>query len=128
MKLAYLDTSAFVKTIVAEPESDQLARWLADRPLRVSCALLRTEAIRALRPHGADAVTAARRQLRAVRLVRLDDRLLDAAGDVPGEIRALDAIHLAAALSLGSDLDVLVTYDRRMEAVASELGITVVSP
>lgn len=128
MKHHYLDTSAFVKTIVEEPESGQLGRWLAERPHRISCALLRTEAIRALRPHGPEAVAAARTRLRQLRLVRIDDRLLDAAADIPGEIRSLDAIHIAAALALGTDLGALVTYDRRMATVASELGIRVESP
>jgi predicted nucleic acid-binding protein len=61
-------------------------------------------------------------------LVTLDDRLLDAAAELPVEIRSLDAIHLAAALSIGSDLGVLVTYDERMARAADALGIEIASP
>lgn len=61
-------------------------------------------------------------------LVTLDDRLLDAAAELPVEVRSLDAIHLAAALSIGSDLGVLVTYDERMARAADELGIEVAAP
>lgn len=128
MTVVYLDTSAFVKTIVAEPESDELRRWLVERPDRVSCALLRTEAIRAVRPQGPESVAAVRERLRSVLLIPVDSRLLDAAADLPGEIRSLDAIHVAAALALGPDLRELVTYDRRMSDAASAIGITVVSP
>lgn len=128
MTLVYLDTSAFVKTIVAELGSAELKQWLVSRPQRVSCALLRTEAIRAVRAHGQEAVSEARSGLRDVRLVRVDDRVLDAAADIPGEIRSLDAIHVAAALMLGPDLEALVTYDRRMNEVASTLGLPVVAP
>lgn len=128
MTFAYLDTSAFVKTVVEEPESERLAAWLERRPDRASCALLRTEAIRLVRPHGPAAVAAARTAFRTFRLVQLDDRLLDAAADLAIEARSLDAIHVAAALALGRDLAALVTYDHRMERAARELGITVVSP
>ena len=128
MTLPYLDTSAFVKTIVDEPESARLELWLQQWPERASCALIRTEAIRAVSRFGPDAVATARAALRTFRLVRLSDRLLDAAGELAGEIRALDAIHVAAAQALGSDLGALVTYDRRMESAARELGLPVVAP
>jgi len=128
MTFAYLDTSAFVKTIVEEPESDRLAAWLEQWPARASCTLLRTEAVRALREQGPEAIAAARAGFRTLELVQLDERLLDAAGDLPGDARSLDAIHVAAALALGPDLGALVTYDRRMEAIAGDLGLTVASP
>jgi hypothetical protein len=48
-RVAYLDSSAFVKLVVAEPESDALRRALARWPDRASATLLRTETVRALR-------------------------------------------------------------------------------
>ncbi len=44
--LAYVDSSAFVKLIVAEPESQALRQALAQWPNRVSATLLRTETVR----------------------------------------------------------------------------------
>ena len=44
------------------------------------------------------------------------------------ELRTLDAIHLATALSLDDHLDVFVTYDRRLAEAADRLGLEVVSP
>jgi len=128
MTIAYLDTSAYVKTIIAEPESQRLRPWLEQWPDRASCGLLRTEAVRALHVHGAAAVARGRAGFSTLQIVRLDDRLLDAAADLPVQARSLDAIHLAAALAFGPDLGALVTYDRRMELVAGELGIPVASP
>src|SRR5579872_7348593 len=114
-RLAYLDTSAFLKLVVAEPESSALQRFLQRWPDRASAALLRTEAVRALRRAGYDhRLGSARRLLRAMRLIRLDEPLLDQAGDLdPRELRSLDALHLAAALAIGMDLGVFVTYDQR---------------
>ncbi len=128
MTFAYLNTSAFVKTIVREPESIRLLQWLEAWPNRASSALLRTEAIRAVRPSGQESVAVARAALRTFRLIRLDDRLLDSAGDLEGALRSLDAIHVAAALALGADLGALVTYDVRMASAARELGLPLVTP
>jgi predicted nucleic acid-binding protein len=46
----------------------------------------------------------------------------------PAVLRSLDALHLAAALSLADDLDGLVTYDDRLAASAHALGIVVITP
>ncbi len=126
---AYLDTSAFVKLIVAEPESPALFRYLTDWPARTSCALLRTEAVRAVEEHGPEATMRAREGLIEIGLLTLDEALLEAAAGLdPGIVRNLDAIHLAAASSLGDALGVLVTYDDRMIEAAQLLGLPVASP
>lgn len=128
MSVAYLDTSAYVKTIVAEPESKQLRACLQQWPERASCSLLRTEAVRALRRHGTGVTALARAGFSTLELVRLDDELLDAAADLGLELRSLDAIHVAAALSLGADLGALVTYDERMISAAQQLHLPVATP
>ena len=43
-------------------------------------------------------------------------------------MRSLDAIHLAAALDLGDDLEALVTYDKRLAEGASANGIEPIAP
>jgi predicted nucleic acid-binding protein len=126
--LAYLDASAFVKTVALERETDRLQAWLRSRPDRASSALLRTEALRAAHRYGVEAVARARDGLRRLKLLALDDAILDAAGDLPVDVRSLDAIHLATALALGTDLGVLVTYDERMARAAAELGLATAAP
>lgn len=129
-RIAYLDTSAFVKLIVAEPESAALRERLRRWPDRVSATLLRTETLRALRQSGNDhLVGKARRLFGSISLVRLDEPLLDRAGDLgPPELRSLDAVHLAAAMSIGPDLGILVTYDGRLREAALFQGLDVESP
>jgi predicted nucleic acid-binding protein len=39
----YVDSSALVKTVVEEPESRALLRWLAEKDRLVSCELVRVE-------------------------------------------------------------------------------------
>lgn len=128
--VAYLDSSAFVKLVVAEPESPALRRAIARWPQRASSTLLRTETVRALRRSGnAAQIPAARRLLRAVSMVRIDEPLLDRAADLePGDLRTLDAIHLASALQIGQDLGVMIAYDVQLKAAAQAYGLTVESP
>lgn len=129
-RIAYLDSSAFVKLVVTEPESDALRRALARWPDRVSATLLRTETVRALRRSGnARYVANARRLLRSVYMIRVDEPLLDRAGELdPPDLRSLDAIHLAAALALSADLGTMFVYDSRLRQAAEACGIDVTSP
>ncbi len=130
MSALYLDSSAFVKVVVEETGSAKLRAFLAaSGARRVSSALLRTEALRAVRHLGPDAVATVREGLRRVDLIAIDDRILDSAGILePGVLRTLDAIHLATALAVGDDLDAIVTYDGRMVAAARLVGLTTASP
>ena len=128
--VAYLDTSAFLKLVIAEEQSPALQAFLLRWPQRASADLLRTEAVRALRRAGyGDRVGAARRLFSSLRLIRLDAPLLDLAGDLnPRGLRSLDALHLAAALTIGDDLGVVVTYDARLAEAARERGLVSDSP
>jgi predicted nucleic acid-binding protein len=125
----YLDSSALVKLVVAEPESGALRQFLRRRPERVTSALARVEVVRAVRAHGDLAVRRAHRVLARVRTLRIDDGVLDAAASLdPRVLRSLDAIHVASARELGSDLESLVTYDSRMAEATLALGMTVRAP
>lgn len=128
--VAYLDSSAFVKLVVAEAESEQLQSELVRWPRQASADLLRTEVQRALRRAGrVDLVGPARRLTATLDLIRLDSPLLDRAGELePSALRSLGAVHLAAALTLGPDLGALFTYDDRLREAATLAGMDVRSP
>jgi len=128
-RATYLDSSALVKLAVQEPESSALRRYLARRRLVISSALARTEVARALLPSGADAARRGQDVLASVELLRISDRVLRAAGAMPPpDLRSLDAIHLASAELLGSDLGAFVTYDMRLASAATVRGLRVVQP
>lgn len=95
----------------------------------MSSALARTEVARALLPLGKDAVRRGDEVLRRIQLLRINDRVLTAAGRMePAELRSLDAIHLASAGGLGAALRRIVTYDARMAEAARTMGWPVSSP
>jgi len=126
----YLDTSAAVKLVVEEVGSKALRTWLmtAKEPI-VSSDLLRTELLRATRRSAPDHVQQARMVLDSIVLITISTALFEHAGTIePDLLRSLDALHLAAALDLGDDLDGIITYDDRLSSAAMALGIPVVAP
>ena len=135
MALFYADASALVKLVRDEPESHGLRAFLVDADL-VSCELVLTEIPRAIRRAAAHdprmkldvLLDRAGGVLDAVGLVPLDRALLLAAGALSEPaLRALDAIHVAAAVDL-APVDGFVTYDERQAAAARLAGLRTVSP
>lgn len=129
----YLDTSAFLKLAVRESGSAAMRRWAdaeeAGSGALWSSDLLVTEAIRAARRVSPQALQATRDLLGRIALVTVTPEIFTRAGELdPVILRSLDALHLAAAMSLGSDLEGVVTYDERMTEAASTLGIPTVAP
>jgi uncharacterized protein len=127
-ELAYLDSSAFVKLVHAEPETPALVAALGGVVRLIASEILEVEALRATR-RGGGATDAAHAQLAGVRLLPLSNEIRARASELePPSLRSLDAIHLATALSLGSRLEVLYTYDARMSLAAREAGLDARAP
>lgn len=125
----YLDTSALVKLVVREAESDALVSWLQSHPAVATSDLTRTELMRAVRRGAPDLVERVRDLLSRMTLITAAPRVFDDAGRLdPIEVRTLDAIHIASALQLGDDLESVVTYDTRMADVVRRLGLPVTAP
>lgn len=127
--LAYVDTSAFVKLVLGEDEAMALRAELADWDGHVASRLLRTEAIRACARYGPSYAELAREATNSLALIPVDDAVLDAAAELdPAELRTLDAVHLATALTLGDDIGAMVVYDVRLSAAAARAGLRVLAP
>jgi len=126
----YLDTSALVKLVVHEPETDGLRDWLAETPRDpVVCDLARTELMRAVRRVAPELLVQARMVLDALTITEVTTAVFEAAGRLdPSTLWTLDAIHVAAALDLGDDLEGMVTYDERLAQAAQQNGILVAAP
>ena len=134
--MIYLDASALVKLVVAEAESEALAAFVDRRGL-VSAELALTEVPRAIwrvriGRRGAEQAAlqaGTERLLAGLAFVPTDRDLLTAAGLLPpAPVRALDAIHLASALTVADDLDAFVTYDTRQRDAAEDAGLPVAAP
>jgi predicted nucleic acid-binding protein len=128
--MIYLDTSAALKLVVAEPETEQLELWMAERTgiPRVSSRLLRIEMLRAVSRTAPHRIGRANVVLSAVALLSMDD--VAPTAEVIGDkvLRSLDAIHLATAHEIRTDLTAFVAYDKRLQDSARALGLPVEAP
>jgi predicted nucleic acid-binding protein len=128
----YLDSSALVKLVQREIESDALRRFLRRQrgDQLVTSALARVEVCRAVLLGGPAALAQARRQLSRLDQILLSTEVLDRAATLAPnvQLRSLDAIHLAAVQVVGAHLRALVTYDARLADAATELGVAVERP
>jgi predicted nucleic acid-binding protein len=125
------DTSALVKLVLIEPESDALEDWLTSRSEQpwVASELCVVEVIRAVARAEPTAVEPARELLAGLDLVPLSRPLLGQAAALrPPALRSLDAIHLATAAMLGAELEAFVAYDQRLVDAARYAGLPVLAP
>jgi predicted nucleic acid-binding protein len=130
-RVAYLDSSAFVKLVGREPESGAFVRELRRWGRRTASELLRVEVLRAARRHSSpvDPLRLGLELLRGVTLQPLTGAVMQRAVKLdPVQLGTLDALHLATALDLGSQLGAFFTYDRRLGAAAREAGLPVLAP
>lgn len=128
--LLYVDSSALVKLVVVERETEMLERALESWPELISSVVTEVEVMRVARRSGIEQVVdRARRILQPVTLVELHDSIRLLAGQVdPPTLRTLDAIHLATARSMGDDLGGFAAYDAALAEAAEAAGLTVVAP
>lgn len=129
--MIYLDSAAVVKLVHAEPESQTLRAWLADRAEIgwVSSVLAEVESFRVLARHSPEAVARLNPVLDLIELIGLDPGIRVLAQAIaPPTVPSLDAIHLATALSLAVELTSFVTYDKRLAEAAAGVGLTVDAP
>jgi uncharacterized protein len=134
--ILYVDTSALLKLLVREAESAAIERELVQWPSLAASIVTEVELPRAVaraREDRPDAVIDGSLVLQSVvasaAIVPLSEDIVAAARNVaPVHVGALDAIHVASALSLGQELAGVATYDNRMQDALERLGITVLAP
>lgn len=129
MELAYLDTSALAKLVVAEPESDALRRALRNWSHWVSSQVAVVELIRLSRRQTPSLEHLAADVLDRLALHPLDyETRMRAARLDPPNLRSLDAIHLATALGLVPEVEAFLAYDRQLQEAAEQAGLSVQAP
>ena len=125
----YLDSSALAKLVIREPESHALRTFLKRAQLMVTSAISETELRRAVTRVAPTAHDAAPRVLSVVAQMEVSRDVLAAAARVkPAQLRTLDAIHLATALEIATELDTFITYDGKLSDAAQAAGLQVTQP
>ena len=129
MSPVYLDSSALVKLIVREAETDELGRYVDSAGPLTSSILATVEVPRAVARVAPEAAAAVAAVIARLNILAFDGRVAARAATLsPASLRTLDAIHLATALEFGDELTAFVSYDERLSAAARNLGLPVVAP
>lgn len=127
----YFDSSAMVKRYLAEPGRDVVDSALAATTQPVTSDLTIVEVRRALgrvaspvERVGAKVVF--EHDLQTFIVVRLDAEVIERAAAIAEvtALRSLDAIHVAAAVTVGCSA--LVSFDQRQRGVAAGFGLELV--
>ncbi len=129
--MIYLDSSALLKLLFQEAESEALELWLSARGdvPKVSSELAKVEVVRACRRLEPTTVPAAQLLLAQLDLIPLAGAVIEQACNIEGAtLRSLDALHLASALTIGADLSAFVVYDHRLKASAVDAGLPTLRP
>ena len=125
------EPESIIKLVRDEPESAALRMHLErrGRPEFISSVLLTVEARRAALRTNPRRLPRVDAMLTAIAQVDVSAAVIDAASRLPvPSLRSLDAIHLATALLLRDELDVLLTYDENLAGAARAHDIPVAAP
>jgi predicted nucleic acid-binding protein len=127
---AYLDASALVKLFKAEPETGALRAALSDWPVQVASELIRVEATCTARRLGdTDVLTRAAQAVEQINLIPLTSEIIErATGAHTPPLRAMDAIHLATALTMRDDLGAMFAYDTDLHTAAQAHDLNPLAP
>jgi predicted nucleic acid-binding protein len=127
---AYIDASALVKLFKPERETNAFRVALGDWPVQVASELIRVEAVcTARRLGGAEVLERARAALERINLVPITREIIElATGAYTPPLRAMDAIHLATALTMREDLGAVFVYDGDLHAAALAHHLNALSP
>ena len=130
MSAAYIDTSALVKLFKAEQETEAFRAALSDWPVQVASELIRVEAICTARRLGdEDVLQRAHAALERINLIPISPEIIElATKEHTPTLRAMDAIHLATALTMREDLGAIFVYDTDLHAAAHAHQLNALAP
>jgi predicted nucleic acid-binding protein len=122
----YLDASALVKRYVQEEGTDALVRAMSGVREWSMCRIGFVETARAVARGGRRSdLAGVERDWIHFDVIELDEALAGSAArlSIATGLRTLDALHLAAALSLDGDDVTFATWDARLHRAAREHGL-----
>ena len=127
--IVYIDTSALIKLVIDEPETDPLREELAQWQNYLASELVVIELFRSVRKFDIQLLEIASNIATGLSLSPITRQITALASTIePVHLRSLEAIHLATALMYSKHLDAFITYDRRLCEAAKSVGIKVLSP
>lgn len=124
----YIDSSAIIKLIKPEAETAALLKIISS-PL-ISSQLSRVEVFRTINLTNSALLESAHDVLIDIQMFPIENSILVIAENFSSfiELRTLDSIHLATAITLRNAIQGIITYDKELAKAAITLGFEVLSP
>lgn len=124
----YIDSSAIIKLIKLEKESAALIKKLPSG--LIASRISRVEVTRTIIRYEPDLLDATYDVLADIQMVPVEDAIITIAENLPQfiDLRSLDSLHIASALSIKNVLKGVITYDKEMVKAAVALGFKTLSP
>jgi uncharacterized protein len=122
----YLDASALVKRYIEEDGSELVLAAMAEARAWSICRIGYVETMRAVAlAGGPKAITGFEADWPSFDVVEVDSDLAAQAAELTlsAKLRSLDALHLAAALTVPSEELTLATWDTRLHRAARDHGL-----
>ena len=127
--MIYLDASALITLVAGRQYAPELRRFLSGHPgvpMGTSTVGF-VETVRTLDRIG-DYPRAMQDLVQNFTEILVTEEVRDQAALLPVGLRTLDAVHVASAQVIGSSLNALVSYDKRMLDVAHSMGLPTAAP
>ena len=124
----YIDSSAIIKLIKPEKESAALIKKLPSG--LIASRISRVEVTRTIIRYEPDLLDATYDVLADIQMIPVEDAIITIAENLPQfiDLRSLDSLHIASALSIKNVLKGVITYDKEMAKAAVSLGFKTLSP
>ena len=124
----FIDSSAIIKLIKPEKESAALIKKLPNG--LIASRISRVEVTRTIIRNEPDLLDATYDVLADIQMVPVEDAIITIAENLPQfiDLRSLDSLHIASALSIKNVLKGIITYDKEMVKAAVALGFKTLSP
>ncbi|GAA2356691.1 type II toxin-antitoxin system VapC family toxin [Saccharopolyspora halophila] len=128
--MIYFDSSALIKMIAPEPESEALSQWIRNNweQQRVTSALSKVDVLRTFRDVGPAAEDLASIVVSKLESLPVRQDVLDTASELEADLTLVEAVHLASACGVRDQPVTYVSYDPTLLAAAQDAGLATASP
>jgi uncharacterized protein len=124
----YIDSSALVKLIIEEDESDAIRSFVGQRLF--TSVLTRIEVSRTLARAGHLGVQVREQLIGFLDFLPISEELISSIENlpIPASVRSLDSIHIGSARLINPLIGGVITYDKKMQEALTHLGIKWFAP
>jgi predicted nucleic acid-binding protein len=124
----YIDSSAIIKLIIKEEESQALLRVINQKMF--TSVLAKVEVGRTLARSGTSITKVRDQVMHHLDFLPISEEVINLIDEIPlpRQVRSLDSIHIGSAHLVSELIDGVITYDKDMQQALTQLGIIWLAP